>query len=109
MPAGRFGPTFLVSRNCDVLYSYNAAESYALAISHLSDRLNGRGKFKIASPTDDPGLTRAQRKRLQQLLIDWGYYKAEADGRVGPLTVAAIREAERKGGLKPTGRPGTVF
>jgi lytic murein transglycosylase len=107
MPAGRFGPAFLVSRNFDVLYSYNAAESYALAISHLSDRLDGRGPFKIAWPTDDPGLTRAQRKRLQQLLIDWGYYKGEADGRVGHLTVAAIRQAERKVGLKPIGRPGT--
>src|SRR5262249_2883744 len=36
-PAGRAGPAFLVSRNFDALYSYNAAESYALAIGHLSD------------------------------------------------------------------------
>src|SRR5688572_9962381 len=69
MPAGRSGPAFLVSRNFDVLYSYNAAESYALAISHLSDRLAGKGAFKTTWPTDDPGLTRAQRKRLQQLLL----------------------------------------
>jgi lytic murein transglycosylase len=107
MPAGRSGPAFLVSRNFDVLYSYNAAQSYALAISHLSDRLNGGGAFKTAWPTDDPGLTRAQRKRLQELLIEQGYYKGDADGRVGPLTIAAIRKAEKKVGLKPTGRPGT--
>jgi lytic murein transglycosylase len=106
-PAGRSGPAFLVSRNFDALYSYNAAESYALAISHLSDRLKGKGAFKTAWPTDDPGLSRAQRKRLQQLLIEQGYYKGEADGRVGPLTMAAIKEAEKKAGLKPTGRPGT--
>ncbi|MGH8432436.1 MAG: peptidoglycan-binding domain-containing protein, partial [Solimonas sp.] len=30
----------------------------------------------------------------------------EADGRMGPLTAAAIKEAEKKAGLKPTGRPG---
>jgi lytic murein transglycosylase len=107
MPAGPSGPAFLVSRNFDVLYSYNAAQSYALAISHLSDRLNGKGTFKTPWPTDDPGLARAQRKRLQQLLIEHGYYKGEADGRVGPLTMAAIKEAEKKAGLKPTGRPGT--
>jgi peptidoglycan hydrolase-like protein with peptidoglycan-binding domain len=107
MPAGRSGPAFLVSSNFDVLYSYNAAQSYALAISHLSDRLNGKGTFKTPWPTDDPGLSRAQRKRLQQLLIEQGYYKGEADGRVGPLTMAAIKEAEKKAGLKPTGRPGT--
>jgi lytic murein transglycosylase len=106
-PAGRLGPAFLVSRNFDALYSYNAAESYALAISHLSDRLNGKGALKTAWPTDDPGLTRAQRRRLQELLIEQGYYKGEADGRVGPLTLAAIKEAEKKAGLKPTGRPGT--
>ena len=106
-PAGRSGPAFLVSRNFDALYSYNAAQSYALAISHLSDRLDGKGAFKTAWPTDDPGLTRAQRKRLQQLLIEQGYYKGEADGRVGPQTTDAIKQAQRKAGLKPTGRPGT--
>lgn len=104
-PAGRSGPAFLVSQNFDALYSYNAAQSYALAISHLSDRLRGKAAFKTAWPTDDPGLNRTQRKRLQQLLIEQGYYRGEADGRVGPLTVAAIKEAQKRNGLKPTGRP----
>jgi lytic murein transglycosylase len=106
-PAGRSGPAFLVSRNFDALYSYNAAESYALAISHLSDRLKGKGAFKTQWPTDDPGLSRAQRKRLQELLTARGLYNGEADGRMGPLTTAAIKAAETKAGLKPTGRPGT--
>jgi peptidoglycan hydrolase-like protein with peptidoglycan-binding domain len=96
-----------VSRNFDALYSYNAAESYALAISHLSDRLDGRGAFRTPWPTDDPGLSRAERKRLQELLTEQGLYQGEADGRMGPLTAAAIRAAETKAGLKPTGRPGT--
>lgn len=106
LPAGRGGPAFLVSRNFDALYSYNAAESYALAIAHLSDRLKGKGAFTVAWPTNDPGLSRAERKRLQELLIAQGLYKGEADGRMGPLTAAAIKEAEIKAGLKPTGRPG---
>jgi lytic murein transglycosylase len=38
-PAGAGGPAFLVLRNFDAIYSYNAAESYGLAIAHLSDRL----------------------------------------------------------------------
>lgn len=105
-PAGRAGPAFLVSRNFDALYSYNAAESYALAIAHLSDRVRGRGALKTAWPTDDPGLSRAERKRLQELLIARGLYKGEADGRMGPLTAEAIRAAEKQAGLKPTGRPG---
>jgi lytic murein transglycosylase len=106
-PAGRSGPAFLVSRNFDVLYSYNAAESYALAIAHLSDRLKGNGAFRKVWPTDDPGLSRAQRKRLQELLAERGLYDGEADGRMGPLTTAAIKAAEKKAGMKPTGRPGT--
>jgi lytic murein transglycosylase len=105
-PAGKSGPALLVSRNFDALYSYNAAESYALAIGHLSDRLKGKGAFLTAWPTNDPGLSRAERKRLQELLIAQGLYKGEADGRMGPLTAAAIKEAEKKAGLKPTGRPG---
>ncbi|MGE0007463.1 MAG: lytic murein transglycosylase [Parvibaculaceae bacterium] len=105
-PAGKSGPAFLVSRNFDALYSYNAAESYALAIAHLSDRLRGKGDFKTAWPTNDPGLSRAERKRLQELLIAQGLYKGEVDGRIGPLTTAAIKKAEKKAGLKPTGRPG---
>lgn len=106
-PAGRSGPAFLVSRNFDALYSYNAAESYALAIAHLSDRLRGKGALKTPWPTDDPGLSRAQRKRLQELLTEQGLYSGEVDGRMGPLTTAAIKAAEKKAGLKPTGRPGT--
>lgn len=106
-PAGRSGPVFLVSRNFDVLFTYNAAEAYALAIGHLADRLRGGGPLATAWPTDDPGLNRAQRKRLQELLIARGYYKGDADGRIGPLTIVAIKAAQKKAGLKPTGRPGT--
>src|SRR5688572_21228446 len=40
LPAGKEGPAFLVFRNYDAIFSYNAAESYALAISLLSDRLD---------------------------------------------------------------------
>jgi membrane-bound lytic murein transglycosylase B len=38
---GRRGRAFLVFRNFDAIYSYNQAESYGLAISHLADRLAG--------------------------------------------------------------------
>jgi lytic murein transglycosylase len=104
-PAGPSGPSFLVSRNFDALFSYNAAESYALAIGYLSDRLAGKAALKTPWPTDDPGLSRAERKRLQELLIQRGYYDGEADGRIGPITVAAIKEAQKKAGMKPNGRP----
>lgn len=106
LPAGASGPAFLVTGNFNALYSYNVAESYALAIGHLSDRLRGEGPLRKAWPTDDPGLSRAERLHLQKLLIAAGYDIGEADGRIGPITQGAIKQAEQKAGMKPTGHPG---
>ena len=106
LPAGRGGPAFLVYRNFNALYAYNAAESYALAISHLADRLQGGSALVTPWPTDDPGLSRAERLELQKRLIANGYDIGEADGRIGPITREGIRKAEEKLGMAPTGRPG---
>ncbi len=105
LPAGKSGPAFLVTRNFNALYSYNAAESYALAIGHLSDRLKGRGPLVKPWPTNDPGLTRAQRLQLQKLLLAAGYDIGEADGKIGPITTRAIKKVQAKAGMKPNGRP----
>ncbi len=107
LPAGRNGPAFLVTKNFDALYSYNVAESYALAIGHLSDRLRGHGPLEAKWPTDDPGLSRAQRLDLQKRLLLNGYNIGKADGLIGPVTQDAIRKAEIRLGMEPTGRPGT--
>jgi membrane-bound lytic murein transglycosylase B len=96
LPAGPPGPGFLVFRNFDAIYAYNQAESYALAISHLADRLAGHPPLRTPWPTDDPGLTRAERRHLQQLLLANGYNIGEADGKIGPATRAAIADAERR-------------
>nr|WP_313699719.1 lytic murein transglycosylase [Achromobacter sp.] len=106
LPAGRNGPAFLVTRNFDALYSYNAAESYALAIAHLSDRLRGGGPLIQAWPTDDPGLSRAERRELQRLLIARGYDLGEPDGMIGARTRQALQAAQRELGLSPDGRAG---
>lgn len=106
LPAGRKGPAFLVTRNFDALYSYNAAESYALAIAHLSDRLRGGGPLLQAWPTDDPGLSRAERRELQRLLIAKGYDVGEPDGMVGTRTRQALQAAQRELGLPADGRAG---
>lgn len=104
--AGRGGPAFLVTRNFDALYSYNAAESYALAIAHLSDRLRGGSPLAQAWPTDDPGLSRAQRRELQRLLIARGYEIGEPDGMIGARTRQALQTVQRELGLRPDGRAG---
>lgn len=106
LPAGRSGPAFLVTRNFDALYSYNAAESYALAIAHLSDRLRGGAPLVQPWPTDDPGLSRAERRELQRLLIARGYDVGEPDGMIGARTRQALQAAQRELGLPPDGRAG---
>lgn len=106
LPAGRNGPAFLVTKNFDAAYAYNAAESYALAISVLSDRLRGRPGIRTPWPTDDRGLSRAERKVLQERLIARGYDVGKPDGAIGALTRAAIKDVEAKLGLPQTGRAG---
>lgn len=105
-PAGANGPVFLVLRNFDAIYSYNAAESYGLAIAHLADRLRGGKPFAAAWPTDDPGLSRAERRELQRLLVARGHDIGEVDGMLGERSRAAIRAEQQRLGQEPTGRAG---
>ncbi|MCB1962830.1 MAG: lytic murein transglycosylase [Rhodocyclaceae bacterium] len=106
LPAGVEGPTFVVFRNFNAIYSYNAAESYALAIAHLSDRLRGGGAFATPWPTDDPGLGRRARRELQQLLLDRGHDIGEVDGMIGSRTRAAIALEQTRLGVEANGRAG---
>ncbi|MBK1782109.1 lytic murein transglycosylase [Advenella sp. WQ 585] len=105
-PAGANGPAFLVFKNFDVIYSYNAAESYALAIAHLSDRLKGEGPFQTAWPTDDLGLSRTDRVTLQKILLNKGHDIGEADGLIGSKTREAIKAEQTRLGLNADGRAG---
>ncbi|ANF82980.1 lytic transglycosylase [Acinetobacter sp. NCu2D-2] len=105
-PAGQNGPVFLVFKNFDAIYSYNAAESYALAIAHLSDRLQGKNGFMQSWPTDDAGTSRAERREIQQYLLKKGYDIGEVDGLIGDKSRQAIRQEQIRLGLNPTGRAG---
>ena len=106
LPAGPRGPAFLVFRNFDAIYGYNAAESYALAIAHLSDRLKGGQPFVTPWPTDDLGLSRAERRELQTLLIARGHAIGTVDGMLGDASRAAIRVEQQRLGHTVDGRAG---
>ena len=107
LPAGANGPAFLVTRNFDVVYSYNAAESYSLAACVLADRLAGGPGIVAPWPTDDPGLSRAGRRELQALLTKKGYDVGQPDGAIGAKTKAAIADFEQKQGMAVNGRAST--
>ena len=112
LPAHRQGggPAFLVGRNFDALYSYNASENYALAIAQLSNLVTAPAGTPIgfvqAWPTDDPGLSRAQNRELQVLLLARGHDIGSADGLIGAKTREAIKLEQQKLGMAPDGRAG---
>lgn len=104
LPAGKDGPAFLVTRNFDAIFSYNASLSYGLAIAHLSDRLRGGKPFATPWPTEDPGLSRAERRELQALLTRKGYDIGPNDGVIGDKTRQAIADLQSRAGFARDGR-----
>jgi glucose-6-phosphate 1-epimerase len=106
MPAGPRGPAWLVTPNYQAIWRYNRADAYALAIGLLADSLRGGPLQRVAWPTDDPGLSRAEFRELQSLLVARGHCELRVDGSEGPRTSAAIREEETRLGWTPTGRGG---
>ena len=106
LPAGARGPAFIVFRNFDAIYSYNAAESYALSIAHLADRLRGAARLTTPWPTDDAGTSRAERREVQQLLLARGYDIGEVDGMIGAKSRAALSDFQTSVGMTPDGRAG---
>jgi len=114
LPAGLNGPAFLVGKNFDTFYSYNASENYALAIAHLSDLItkedSSKTDFITAWPTDDPGISRQQAKDIQQALLNAGYDIGEVDGIIGDNTRLAIQQYQTSKGVFPAdGRAGQKF
>lgn len=104
------GPAWMVFKNYNAIYSYNASQSYALAIAMLSDALRGGASApRTAWPTSDAGLSRAERRQVQTWLIEQGHDIGEVDGILGGKSSAAIKKEQRKHGMKPTGRAGQAF
>ena len=100
------GPLFLVTKNFDAIYSYNASENYALAIAHLADRLRGGGPLVTPWPTDDAGLSRAQKREIQIMLIARGHDIGAVDGALGLRSQAAIQLEQTRLGHEANGRAG---
>jgi len=106
IPAGPRGPAWLLTSNYQAVWRYNRADAYALAIGLLSDRLQGAPAQRAPWPTDDPGLSRAEFKELQALLVQRGRCEIRVDGAEGPMTSAAIRDEELRLGWPQSGRAG---
>lgn len=106
LPAGATGPAFLVTRTFDALYRYNASESYSLAVAYVADRLRGRPGLVASWPTDDPGLSRADRRELQAILRRLGHEVGAPTAVYTSAIRAAVKVQQERLGMKPTGRAG---
>jgi lytic murein transglycosylase len=104
-PKGVGGPAFLLTQNFNVILRYNNAESYAIGVGHLSDRILGRPAVQADWGPDQAGMTMADRQALQRALTDAGYDTGGTDGVIGTKTKAAISAYQQASGLAVTGEP----
>ncbi len=102
-PAGKNGPAFLMLKNFFVIKRYNNSDKYAPAVGHLADQISGSGEFVQPIPRPFRRLTQEERIELQSRLAKLGLYKFDIDGKIGGGTRAAIRRAQKKFGVNPTG------
>lgn len=105
LPAGAEGAAFLIFANFDVIETYNTADAYVIGVGHLSDRLAGLPKIQSSWPRGDRALTGDERREMQRLLTRKGFDTKGIDGKIGPLTIAAVRQFQRAQGLVPDGYP----
>lgn len=99
------GPRFAVTRNFNVIKSYNNSDSYAIGVGHLADRIGGSGPIRGSFPPDKFGLTKEDRVRLQQRLTSRGFDTKGTDGVIGPNSRSAISAYQSSIGVSATGDP----
>jgi membrane-bound lytic murein transglycosylase B len=105
LPAGSHGPAFLLFDNFNIIKKYNNADSYALAIGLLADRLAGRPDLLRPWPMDMVMLTQQQAKDLQTALNKLGYSAGAVDGIIGRGTRGALQKFQKAKGLVADGFP----
>ena len=103
LPGGGAGAAFMIFDNFEVLEHYNTADAYVIGVGHLADRISGGKPVQHDWPRGDRALTFDERVELQRLLTAKGFDTVKLDGRIGPLTINAVRAYQMATGLLPDG------
>ena len=102
VPAGIYGPEFVVTPNFYVIKEYNNSDLYALFIGNLADRMAYGGGAFVTRWKDTGAMLRSDIARLQSSLEKQGYDVGGADGLPGYKTRRSIGEWQARNGQKPT-------
>ncbi len=99
LPAGLYGPAFLISKNYFVIKDYNFSDLYVLFVGSLADRIReGRG-FK-APWGKIVQMRTADLAEMQRHLATLGLYRDKIDGKAGMKTRAAVGFFQKTAHLK---------
>lgn len=102
LPAGIWGPQFIVTPNFYVIKKYNNSDNYALFIGNLADRIGfGMGRFKTGW-SEQKVMYRSDIRKIQQSLEAKGYDVGGADGLPGYKTRRSIGDWQKKNRKKQT-------
>ena len=99
MPAGVYGPAFLILKNYYVIKDYNFSDLYVLFVGNVSDRIAGGGPFE--KPWDKVVQMRTkQLEEMQQRLATLGLYRDKIDGKAGMRTRLALGAYQKANNLR---------
>jgi hypothetical protein len=93
----------MIFDNFEVLERYNTADAYVIGVGHLGDRILGGPPIRGGWPVEDRALTYDERIELQERLTAAGFDTVKIDGRIGPLTIGAVRRWQSANGVRPDG------
>ncbi len=98
MPAGVYGPGFLILKNYYVIKDYNFSDLYVLFVGNVSDRIAGGSAFE--KPWGKVVQLRSKElEEMQQRLTALGLYRDKIDGKAGMRTRLALGAYQKANGL----------
>ncbi|MGY0400024.1 MAG: lytic murein transglycosylase [Ostreibacterium sp.] len=103
VPAGQYGPKFLLYKNFNVIKRYNNSDAYALAVGLLSNRIAGKPDLMTPWPNNAKQFTLNDMKIVQQILADLGFYTNKIDGIFGNGTRRALQAYQAENDLVADG------